>query len=546
MNSFSKIIKNNNGQIFLGLILLILIIYLMLVITYFNSSGLNNILSYKENLKEKSFYLAESGLNYAIFKIKDNINWQGTNNEIVLNDGSFEVQVLNDNGSEKIIKSTGYFPNKSNPKSTSILKATITKSPGVSSFRYGAQAGVGGVELNSNAIVFGNVHSGGNINCYSNSYISGDGFAVGTIDPLTCPRGQVKTGVSLIPLPDFDKNYWITQAESGGIINGDVAYNTTGNYLGPKRINGNLILNANASLIITGPIYVTGRVELNSNSKIKIDDSFDTDGTVILAEDKISVNSNALILRTENITNLSPVSDYNNQWQIYGTTYGWQAINKGTRQPNIPDITKYISSFQSNQISEFEIEDLSNATSAAQAIVWVYAKNNDTTSGDSLGVDLIINNNSYGEQTVSLNNNYEWKSIVFNFSSPINKDSINSLRAKLREIKSGAQDGVNVAALYIELKYTKENAGYLLFVSDKTDDLAIELNGNASGGVFYAQNGILQVNSNSHPVAITAKKLILNSNAQIWYDEGLPVQGFTSGPGGTWEIKPGSIVIINN
>lgn len=540
------LIKNKNGQVFLGLIILILILYLILVMAYFNSSGLSNILSYRENLKEKSYYLAESGINYVIFKIKENINWSGTNEEINFNDGSFEIQILNDNGVEKTIQSIGYFPNKNNLKSKTTLKATITKSPGVSSFRYGAQAGTGGIELNSNAIIFGNAHSGGNINCYSNSYIDGDGFAVGTINPQNCPKGQIKTGINPVPLPDFDKNYWITQAEIGGIINGNVSYNSGENYLGPKRINGNLTLNTNSSLIVTGPIYVNGKVEINPNSKIKIDDSFDTDGTVILAEDKITINNNAIILRTESLINLSPVSDYNNQWNIYGSNYGWQAINKGVGEPIIPDTNKYISSFQNNQIAEFELEDLNNATSATQAIVWIYAKNNATTSGDLLGIDLIINNNSYGEKNLSLNNYYQWKNVVFNFSNPLDKNAINSLRIKLREIKSGPQDGINVAALYIQLKYTKENAGYLLFVSDKADQIAIELNGNAAGGVFYARNGILQVNSNSHPIAVTAKKLILNSNAQIWYDEGLPEQGFSSGPGGTWEIKPGSLVIINN
>ncbi|MGB9608968.1 MAG: hypothetical protein ACPL3E_01175, partial [Minisyncoccia bacterium] len=72
-------IVKKDGQAFLGLIILILVIYLMLVITYFNSNSLNTILSYKENLNEKVFYLAESGINYAIFQIKQNLNWQQTN-----------------------------------------------------------------------------------------------------------------------------------------------------------------------------------------------------------------------------------------------------------------------------------------------------------------------------------------------------------------------------------------------------------------------------------------------------------------------------------
>lgn len=533
-----------NGQVFLGLILIILVIYLMLVVTYFNSNGLNTFLVYKENLNQKAFYLAESGINYALFQIKQNLNWQGTGGELNFEDGSFEVKILIDNGAEKVLESSGYFPNKSNFKAKKTIRVVITKSPGVSSFRYGAQSGQGGIELNSNAIIFGNAYSNNNIVCNSNSYISGDGFAVGSITP-NCPRGQTKTGAPYVPLPDFNKDYWISQAESGGVINGSVSYNSGVNYLGPKRINGDLTLNTNSSLIITGPIYVTGSVELNSNTQIKLDDSFDTDGTVILAEGKISVNNNALILRPESIINLNPISDYNNQWNIVGSTYAWQTINKGVGQPTTPDINKYIYSSLNNQVSEFDIEDLDNATSVSKITVWAYAKNNDISSGDLLGIDLIINNSSQGEKTISLGTNYQWKSVDFIFSNPITKNDLNSARVKLREIKSSNQDTVSVAALYLQVKYIKENAGYLMFVSDKQDDLGIELNGNASGGVFYARNGILQVNSNSHPVSITAKKLILNSNAQIWYDEGLPEQGFTSGPGGTWEIKSGSLIILN-
>ncbi|MGB9609156.1 MAG: hypothetical protein ACPL3E_02150, partial [Minisyncoccia bacterium] len=416
--------------------------------------------------------------------------------------GSFEAQVINNNGSEKTIEATGYFPNKANFKAKKTIRAVITKSPGASSFRYGAQSGLGGVELNSNAIIFGNVYSNGNIVCYSNSYIDGDGFAVGTINPINCPRGQSKTNVSPVDLPYFDTNYWISQAESGGIINGNVSYNSGENYLGPKRINGNLTLNTNSSLIITGPIYVTGTVELNSNTKIKLDDSFDTDGTVILAENKISINNNALILRPESFANLNPINDSNNQWNVIGATYGWQAINKGVGQPTAPDTTKYISSSLNNQTAEFDLEDLNNATSVSKAVVWVYAKNNASSSGDMLGIDLKINNSYLGEQSIALTTAYQWKSVEFNFSSPITKNDINSATVKLREIKSGNQDAVDVSALYVQTKYIKENAGYLMFVSNRQDQLAIELNGNASGGVFYAPNGILQVNSNSHPVAI--------------------------------------------
>ncbi len=296
MIKIKNILQQKNGQIMVGVVIILLLMSLILSVNYFSLNGLNVFLYYRETELEKVFALAESGINRAIFELNQNTGWTGTTEEILLGEGSYEVSII-DLGNEKIIESTGYIPNKQNYKFKRTLKATATKSPGFSSFRYGAQSGFGGIELNSNAIIFGNVYSNSSILCYSNSYISEDAFAVQTISPSNCARGQSATGSQPIPLPEFNRNYLIQKAESGGIINGNISYNSGINYLGPKRINGNLTLNTNATLIITGPIYATGTVSLNSNSIVKLDDSFDIDGTVILSDNTISVNNNTQILR---------------------------------------------------------------------------------------------------------------------------------------------------------------------------------------------------------------------------------------------------------
>lgn len=540
-----KIIKSKSGQGVLGIILIMIVFSLVLTVVYFNLRGVDLFLIYKEINQEKAFVLAEAGITRALFEIRRDINWSGTINEVFLGDGSYEVKVTN-YGSEKIVDSWGYVPNKSNPKSTKVIRAIFTKSPGISSFNYASQAGFGGVELSSNAIIFGNVYSNSYINCYSNSYIDGDGFAVGSINPSSCPRNQSKSGVSPVPLPEFNRDYWISKAESGGIINNNVSYDSGINYLGPKRINGNLTINTNATLILTGPLYVNGTVEVNSNAVVKLDDSFDIDGTIILADKKISINNNAQIQRPNSFAILRPNGDVLTQWNVVGASNHWSAINDKIEEPLPADTSNYIFSTINGQRDEFTIETISNATSVSEITVWAYARNTSPSSGDSLGINLIIDGNAIGEKIVSLTNNFSWVNARFSFNPPLNKNQLDNLRVRIEEKKVGAQDSVEVAALYLKVKYVKDNAGYILFVSDSpsTSTIAIELNGNAAGGGYYARYGILQVNSNSHPIMITAYKLILNSNAQVWYDEGFPSQSFTSGPGGTWDIKPGSFIII--
>ncbi len=84
--------------------------------------------------------------------------------------------------------------------------------------------------------------------------------------------------------------------------------------------------------------------------------------------------------------------------------------------------------------------------------------------------------------------------------------------------------------------------GFILLASDSINDNAIELNSNDIGGVYYALRGTAQINSNADIVAITAKGLDLNSNAELVYDTGLASAIFSTGPEGIWRAQSWQIV----
>lgn len=74
---------------------------------------------------------------------------------------------------------------------------------------------------------------------------------------------------------------------------------------------------------------------------------------------------------------------------------------------------------------------------------------------------------------------------------------------------------------------------------------AIEVSNNLSAGVLYAPYGLVSIKNNASLKEVTAQKLSLAPNTSIKYMTGLASAIFSSGPGATWELKPGSYHIID-
>jgi len=66
---------------------------------------------------------------------------------------------------------------------------------------------------------------------------------------------------------------------------------------------------------------------------------------------------------------------------------------------------------------------------------------------------------------------------------------------------------------------------------------AIDVGNNAEAAIFYASNGATVLHNNVEVKEVTSYKLILDNNAVISYETGLENINFTSGPGGSWQVK---------
>ena len=67
-------------------------------------------------------------------------------------------------------------------------------------------------------------------------------------------------------------------------------------------------------------------------------------------------------------------------------------------------------------------------------------------------------------------------------------------------------------------------------------DGAVDVHNNATGVIFYAQNGKVNLHNGVNVTEVTAYKLALDNNATITYDQGLMNTVFSSGPSGGFEI----------
>lgn len=65
---------------------------------------------------------------------------------------------------------------------------------------------------------------------------------------------------------------------------------------------------------------------------------------------------------------------------------------------------------------------------------------------------------------------------------------------------------------------------------------AMDLHNNAAGAIFYANDGLIFLHNGVEVSELAAKKIHLEPNAVVRYEQGLANANFSSGPGGSWQI----------
>jgi len=176
-----KVQRFENGQI------MVLAMIVLLVATFTTIGIISGALTFKQNSKYslesvQATNLAEAGIDKATSALNATAGSYNGESETVLGNGSYSVEIIPIDAVNKIVKATGYIPNKTNPKTTKTIQIQISKGVGVS-FNYGVQVGSGGLSMSNNSKVVGSVYSNGNISMTNGAVITGDAYVAGGVQP---------------------------------------------------------------------------------------------------------------------------------------------------------------------------------------------------------------------------------------------------------------------------------------------------------------------------------------------------------------------------
>ena len=266
----------------------------------------------------QSFFLSESGLEDAYFRLKNTISIESPIS-ITLNNNTATTIITDSDYNKKKVTALGdvSFRRRKN-------ELILSTGTGIS-FNYGIQSGAGGFII-GNATVNGNVYSNGNIIGNNGAIITGSAFAAGissVIDNIdvgedevgdgwahtvtdstiagnlycqtgsgnniSCDTSRADPSVVDMPITQLMIDQWKLDSEEGETIAGNFTVSSPAT-LGPAKITGNLAINAN--LTITGTVYVMGNITTNNGAHISLSSSYGSAGGIIIVDGRVVLSNN--------------------------------------------------------------------------------------------------------------------------------------------------------------------------------------------------------------------------------------------------------------
>ncbi len=280
----------------------------------------------------QSYFTAEAGIEDALLRLVKKMKFTSPYN-LKIGESLATIEISDAFGGSRTITSSGSFLNRIRK-----IQVVYQVSTQKTSFFYGAQVGDGGIKMEDTAKIEGNVFSNGsivrvggnpritgtatvakngneingliiglnaNVHSCRNSKISGTLTYVrgGTI--INCPASATNVQTEEIkpkdlPISQGQINQWKSEGLAGGIISGNYTLEQKQEvFLGPKKIEGNLIIQDQAKLLLTGTIWVTGNITLKDRGQILLNPAtYGSLSGLILADGKIIVEDTAKALGT--------------------------------------------------------------------------------------------------------------------------------------------------------------------------------------------------------------------------------------------------------
>lgn len=571
--SFS--LKDNSGQTMIISIIFFLFISLTIVLgivspvlQQFNNS--NKILSSKS-----SYYLAESGVEDAFYRIKT-AKQLSASETLVLGSSAVTTTITDLGNNTKQIIALGDTLNFERK-----IDAIVEAADGAS-FSYGVQVGTGGFTMSNNSGVNGSVYANGNITGSNGSFITGTAIAANqstqTIDqendPGSSPANSIKFA-DVSASQDSAQSFQVSTSDA--ITQVSVFIKKTGT---PSNLTVRITTDSSdkpaSSSLATGTLSASGvttnygwvTVVLTTNPTLStgttywlvLDGSANASNYYTFGANNTYSNGQAKTGQygTTSWNNTSP-SGLDAGFRIYlggiqstisGTTVGtgttgdaWaHTVTNTTINGNL-----YCQSGSSNNKScdtsrldpdptNFPITDAQISGWKDDALVGGTYSGNYTVSGSSTTIgpkkisgDLTVTNNGILTMTGTL-----WVTG--------NVDVSNSAVIQLTSsYNSGSGliivDGTINISNNAVFSGSGTTGSYVMALSTSTSGSAISVGNNAGTVILVAPYGTISFSNNSGAKEATAKTISLSNNAVITYESGLANVNFTNGPSGSYAIN---------
>ena len=286
----------------------------------------------------QSYYTAESGVEDALLRLNNSPQMSSLNYNLTVNGATASVAIPNIIGGSRTITSQGNVNDIIRN-----LQVVYSISSQEISFHYGIQVGDFGLQMKGNAVVHGNILSNGPITGEPNTKIYGDAISAGGSGSIT--NSKIKStegggnawaatidggsgcvidgnahyitsincgtvgGLTIhddtpvapqsMPISATQITRWKDDAADGGTT---ASYSLGGNNegsLGPKKVEGNMTIDSGAKLTVTGTIWVTGDLNLHSNTVLQLGPGYGSQSGVIVVDGKIFIDSNVTLCGSE-------------------------------------------------------------------------------------------------------------------------------------------------------------------------------------------------------------------------------------------------------
>ena len=131
-------------------------------------------------------------------------------------------------------------------------------------------------------------------NTVNNSTVYGNLYCQnGTGNNKSCNTTQPDPTQVSMPISDQNILDWKEDATVGGVYSGNYSLgNNNSASLGPKEITGNLTVDGNAVLTVTGTLWVHGNITLGGNGVLRLASSYGTNSGVVVTDGNINFSGN--------------------------------------------------------------------------------------------------------------------------------------------------------------------------------------------------------------------------------------------------------------